>query len=257
MAHTDSWTTGAGGFESKPDGAETKRLGDDAIRALKRAIRERMAIGHVFGDATDNTAYDGRHVIDSVSSEFVIYKKDKTSKALIVTENGITLPSGADVYGPGGTRRLLLRKRVIGWTMPGTLFARSQGFNLTSGLLPLEIPGDVMPDGTTPTDITLVEFRVLLMVPPNGANGTDYVSVDMLRCPAGSDPADGNFESILQTPLIVARNAYKAHTSAFAAVTLAEHDILVPSVVATASGTPVSGDLSAGSDLVAELVLAM
>lgn len=255
MAHSVSWTSTIGGFEAKPDGGETKRMGDDRIRELKLAIRERMEVGHVFADSSANQTHDGKHCVKS-ASDFVIYKSDYSTPSVTITDTGIKLGVDADLYAHDGTTRLFTRKRVIGWTMPGTLFTRASGVRLTDGILPVELPLDLLVDGETAPTVTPVSVRAVVLTPPNGANGSDFVEIDILRCPAGSNPEDGNFESILSSTLKITKGNYKSNTAAFVSgLTIAQNDLFAMTVVNIASGTPPTGVAAAGANLTVELIL--
>ena len=50
-------------FEAEPSGTEDIRLGDDRIRALKEAVRERMAVDHFWGQRAGVASVDhGKHI---------------------------------------------------------------------------------------------------------------------------------------------------------------------------------------------------
>lgn len=81
---TDEWSAG---FESTPAGSELRSLGDDRIRELKLAIRERLQKGgHYMQDTVAPYNKDGRHV-RGVGDGPSWYKADATSLLLEATSD--------------------------------------------------------------------------------------------------------------------------------------------------------------------------
>lgn len=96
-------------FETTPAGNTTRKLGDDRIRELKQAIRERLQKGgHFMQDSGAGFPKDGRHVV-GVGDGPDIYKSDAVTKAVVYSDTAVTLQAGIDLVSTDGIKTLALQ----------------------------------------------------------------------------------------------------------------------------------------------------
>jgi hypothetical protein len=89
-------------FETTPAGNTTRKQGDDRIRELKLAIRERLQKGgHFMQDPGAGFPKDGRHVI-GVGDGPGIYKSDATTLLVGYTDTNLELKAGMGLTSVDG-----------------------------------------------------------------------------------------------------------------------------------------------------------
>jgi hypothetical protein len=124
---TTEWSTG---FEDSPAGNTSRRLGDDRIRELKLAIRERMQKGgHYMKDSVAGFAKDGRHVV-GVGDGPGIYKSDATTKLIDYTDTAMTLQTGMDLVSTDGIKSSALKANAATF---GSALTAGDGTNIAAG----------------------------------------------------------------------------------------------------------------------------
>lgn len=231
MAHSTAWTTGGGGYETVPDGGESKSQGDDRIRNLKVSIRERMVGGgHLWGDA-DSVNKDGRHAVGADgSSYFQIYKVDKTTYGLRLSDTVLQLNTGYTVQKSTGDV-ITRRRRGFAFTFDGNLAVSE------SPLFELPI------SDTGAETAAAVALRAVLKTPSVGQD----IKIDLVRCTVGTNPTDVNMASVLTAVLTLAAGAYRANTTSFVTPTFSPYDTFKIKITQV-------GTTTVGADLTVMLV---
>lgn len=214
-------------YESTPADSDPVSEGAQRIRYTRIDTRERMEQGGHLWQETTNT-YDGRHAVAADgSSYFTIYKSDKTSTALQISDTVIKPGSGLKFQDASGDD-LAKRTRAAVWQVFGTVTTGYDQF------IPIEIPeaADAVP-----------EARAVIKTPPAGAN----MIIEIRKVGSGTDPTDANFDSgTLVATITISAGTYDGQDSSPATTTLTQYDRLIAKVTQVGSST-------AGADLNVQL----
>lgn len=212
-------------FDASPADTEGVNLGASRIRDLKLSVKERMLQGgHLWAEATNTN--DGKHAVNADGSgTFTVYKSDKSTSGLVVTDTYIRPHSSLEVQNSSGDP-ITRRRRVIAWAVVGTLVTGDA-----------DIPMIELRNLGASEGAVLVECGAIVKTAPTG----DSIIVDLEWSPAADVNPNTNLTSVFTGPTLIeiADGAYKGTiTSGFAKTAFAADDVLLPTITQVGSTTP-------------------
>lgn len=213
-------------YEATPAGSDAVSGGDDRIRELKVAVRERMLVGGHLWQETTNT-HDGKHTVNADGSgAWNVYKTDKTTVALEVTDTTIKADSTLEWQNSSGDP-LTRRRRMIAWTYIGEVITGSADWPM------IELRAVGATEGAT-----LVEVGAIVKTAPTGAT----LDVDLHWSPAADTNPNTNLASVFTSTVCqIAAAAFKGTaTSGFSKTSFAADDVLMP--VVDQVGSTIAGE---------------
>ena len=189
MAVTETWD------EAVPAGSRDPRLGDDDIRSLKLAIRQRMDNGGQVWEAPSGLDTEaGRHRCDPTARTFIIYEDDASTPIVTINDSTqlVTVASPYHIVGIRDTTMNIAIGGAATGRVPGVMIVNRGNGDLT--LLEIQTQSFTAVAGAA-FDLDVNVFTVASATNPLTVAGTSIFAG------AGDHPtiAVGQFASAVKT----------------------------------------------------------